>query len=163
MHSTKKGNQWYYGAKAHIGTDTGRGFVHSVSVTAANVHDITEAHNLIREDDEKVFGDAGYVGIEERDEIKNDEHLKNIEYSIAKRLEKVKKIKENIYRWADAKDEYLKTKGRCKVEHAFHIMKCIFKFKKLCYKGIKKNLTRLYVTFAMVNMYKLSLEQRVVH
>ena len=53
MHSTKKGNQWYYGAKAHIGTDTGRGFVHSVSVTAANVHDITEAHNLIREDDEK--------------------------------------------------------------------------------------------------------------
>ena len=64
MHSTKKGNQWYFGMKAHVGVDAGTGLVHTVTATSANVHDIDEAHNLVREDDDVVYGDAGYVGIE---------------------------------------------------------------------------------------------------
>ena len=64
MHQTKKGNEWHFGMKAHIGVDAGTGYVHTVTATAANAHDITEASKLLREDDEVVYGDAGYIGIE---------------------------------------------------------------------------------------------------
>ena len=64
MHSTKKGNQWYFGMKAHIGVDAGSGYTHTLEVTAANEHDVTKASELIRQDDEVVYGDAGYHGIE---------------------------------------------------------------------------------------------------
>lgn len=63
MHQTKKGNEWKFGMKCHVGVDTGSGLVHSITATSANVHDITEAHKLIREDDEVVYGDSGYTGI----------------------------------------------------------------------------------------------------
>jgi IS5 family transposase len=69
MHQTKKGNEWHFGMKAHIGAGTG--YVHTVTVTAANGHDITEASKLLREDDEVVYGDSGYLGIEKRDEKGN--------------------------------------------------------------------------------------------
>ena len=85
MHQTKKGNQYYHGMKAHVGVDAGSGYVHSLTGTAANEHDITEAHNLIREDDEVVYGDSGYTGVEKRDEIKGDEHLSQIEYKIGRK------------------------------------------------------------------------------
>jgi IS5 family transposase len=85
MKSTQKGNQWYFGMKAHIGVDAGTGMVHSLEVTAANVHDLDAASKLIRPDDEVVNGDAGYAGIEEREEIKNDKHLSKIDYRINKR------------------------------------------------------------------------------
>ena len=64
MHQTKKGNEWKFGMKCHIGVDAGSGLVHTITVTAANEHDITEAANLIREDDEVVYGDSGYLGIQ---------------------------------------------------------------------------------------------------
>ena len=89
MHQTKKGNQWYHGMKAHIGVDAGSGYVHSLTGTAANEHDITEAHNLIREDDEVFYGDSGYTGVEKRDEILNDEHLSQIEYKICRKPSKL--------------------------------------------------------------------------
>jgi IS5 family transposase len=85
MKSTKKGNQWHFGMKAHIGVDAGTGMVHSLEATAANVHDLDAASKLIRTDDEVVNGDAGYAGIEERARIKNDEHLSKIEYRINKK------------------------------------------------------------------------------
>lgn len=69
MHQTKKGNQWHFGMKCHTGVDAGSGFVHTVEVTAANVHDITVAAKLLREDDEVVYGDSAYLGIEKREEI----------------------------------------------------------------------------------------------
>ena len=75
MHQTKKGNQYYHGMKAHVGVDAGSGYVHSLTGTAANAHDITEAHNLIREDDKVIYRDSGYTGVANRDEIKSDEHL----------------------------------------------------------------------------------------
>jgi len=70
MHSTKKGNQWYFGMKIHSGADAGTGYVHTITATAANVHDIAKAHELIREDDHTVYGDSGYLGVEKRTEIR---------------------------------------------------------------------------------------------
>lgn len=156
MHSTKKGNQWYFGMKAHIGVDAGTGLVHTVRATSANVHDIAEAHHLIREDDEVAYGDAGYRGIEKRDEIERDEHLKVVEWRIAERPGKLKEMRQVIHRWCDAREEYLKAKVRSKVEHAFHIMKCIFGFRKVCYRGIEKNINRLFMIFSQVNVLKMA-------
>jgi IS5 family transposase len=81
----KKGSQWHFGMKAHIGVDAGTGMAHSLEVTAANVCDLSAVPKPIRSDDEVVNGDARYVGIEEREEIKNDEHLSKIDYRINKR------------------------------------------------------------------------------
>lgn len=91
MCQTKKGNEWYFGMKAHIGTDAGTGYIHRVTVTSANKHDITEAHNLIREDDRVVYGDSGYLGIEKREEIKNDGHKSQIDYRINQKPGKMRK------------------------------------------------------------------------
>ena len=66
MHSTKKGNQWRFGMKCHVGVDAGTGYVHTIEVTSGNVHDVTVCSDLIREDDEVVYGDSGYLGIEKR-------------------------------------------------------------------------------------------------
>ena len=68
----KKGNQWHFGMKCHTGVDAGSGFVHTVEATAANVHDITVAEKLLREDDEVIYGDSAYLGLEKRDEIKQN-------------------------------------------------------------------------------------------
>ena len=74
MHQTKKGNEWRFGMKCHIGVDAGSGLVHTITVTAANAHDITQAAALIRENDEVVYGDSGYLGIQRRPEVTSDEH-----------------------------------------------------------------------------------------
>jgi len=85
MHQTKKGGQWRFGMKCHIGVDAGSGLVHTIEVTAANEHDITVASKLIREDDEVVYGDSGYLGIQKRKEIQADPHLASIDYRINRR------------------------------------------------------------------------------
>ncbi len=83
MHQTKKGNQWYFGMKAHIGVDAGTGYVHAVTATAANVHDLDQAASLVREDDEVAYADAGYQGVDKRPEIAGDEHLAGIQWRVA--------------------------------------------------------------------------------
>ena len=75
MHQTKKGNEWKFGMKCHIGVDAGSGLVHTMTVTAANEHDITQTANLLREDDGVVYGDSGYLGVQKRPEIANNEHF----------------------------------------------------------------------------------------
>ncbi len=85
MHQTKKGNQWYFGMKAHIGVNAVTGYVHSATCTAANVHDLDEAVNLVRADDEVVYADAGYQGAEKRPEIAGEEHLARVEWRVAAR------------------------------------------------------------------------------
>ena len=69
MHQTKKGNQWYHGMKIHAGVDAGSGYVHTITATAANIHDIQETSKLIRDDDNVVYGDSGYTGIEKQTEV----------------------------------------------------------------------------------------------
>jgi transposase, IS5 family len=146
MHQTKKGNQWYFGMKAHIGADAGTGYVHSVTATAANVHDLDEAADLVRDDDEVVYTDAGYQGAERRPEITGDEHLARIEWRVAARKGQLKTMTEH-----DRAIESRKASVRSKVEHPFLVVKRDFGFTKTRYRGIAKNLNHLHVLFASAN------------
>ena len=146
MHQTKKGNQWYFGMKAHIGTDAGTGYVHTVTATAANTHDLDEAHRLVRDDDEVAYADAGYQGAAKRPEIAEDEHRSRIEWRVAARKSKLKAMAE-----PDRAEQSRQAGVRAKVEHPFLIVKRDFGFTKTRYRGIGKNLNHLHVLFASAN------------
>lgn len=152
MHQTKKGNQWHFGMKTHIGVDACSGFVHSVTATAANVHDVTEAHNLIRNDDEVVYGDSGYLGIELRDEIFFDSDKFDIDFRINKRPNSYRKLPEGFARDFEKQLERRKSSVRAKVEYPFLLLKKQFGYKKTVYRGIQKNLHRLFVLFTSANL-----------
>lgn len=156
MHQTKKGNEWRFGMKCHTGVDAGSGFVHTMTITAANEHDITQAANLIREDDEVVYGDSGYVGIEKRPEVTGNEHLSSIEYRINRRPSSLPKVSDNAIDW-ERYIESRKSSVRSKVEHAFRIIKCQFGYRKTVYRGLTKNENRLYAMFACANLYALAI------
>ena len=118
MHQTKKGNQWYFGMKVHIGADAGTGCVHTVTATPANVHDVEEATKLVREDDDVLYGDSGYLGIAQRIAESDDEHLKSMALQIAKRPSSLKTTDAfKGFNW-DKFIEHRKSSVRCKVEHA---------------------------------------------
>jgi IS5 family transposase len=146
MHQTKKGNQWYFGMKAHTGADAGTGYVHSVTATAANVHDLDEAARLVRLDDEVVYTDAGYQGAHKRPEIAGDESLSKIEWRVAARKGVLTKMTDH-----DRALESRQASVRAKVEHPFLIVKRDFGFTKTRYRGIAKNLNHLHVLFASAN------------
>ena len=150
---TKKGNQWHFGMKCHTGVDAGSGFVHTAEAAAANVHDVTVAAKLLRGDDEVVYGDSAYLGLEKRDEIKNNPQLSTIEYRINRRPGRLPKV--NAIDW-ERYIENRKSAVRCKVEHPYRIVKNIFGFRKTVYRGLRKNLNRLHVLFASANLYLLS-------
>jgi IS5 family transposase len=151
MSSTKKGSDWYFGMKAHIGVDAGSGYVHTVTATGANVHDITEAHNLIREDDKVLYGDAGYEGISKRAEIVADAGKSSIKYRINIRPGKLRKRTDLGSQW-DLSIERRKSSVRSKVEHPFRLVKQVFGYRKVAYRGLSKNLNRLYMLFASSNL-----------
>ncbi len=151
MRQTKKGNQYYFGMKSHIGVDAGSGYVHSLETTAANVHDITVASRLLREDDEVAYGDAGYIGIEKREEIAGKEHLCSIDYRINRRVGSIQKVSDDLPNW-EKLIERRKSSIRSKVEHPFLIMKRIFGYSKTVYRGLAKNTHRLYMLFASANL-----------
>lgn len=153
MHSTKKGNEWHFGMKAHIGVDAGSGYVHTVTATGANVHDVTEASKLIREDDEVLYGDAGYVGIEKREEMSSDEKRSKMLYRINRRGGSLKKDHKGMGYELERAEERRKSSVRCKVEHPFRIVKVIFGYSKTVYRGLKKNLHRLHMLFASANVW----------
>lgn len=155
MHQTKKGNEWRFGMKCHVGVDAFSGLVHTIKVTPANVHDIQVTSKLIREDDEVVYGDSGYLGIEKREEIVSDAHLSSIDYRINRRPSSLQKVSENSVDW-DRLIEHAKSSVRCKVEHPFRIIKCLFGYRKVAYKGLAKNENRLYALFASANLYALA-------
>ncbi len=146
MHQTKKGNQWYFGMKAHIGVDAGTGYVHSVTCTAANVHDLDEAVNLVRADDEVVSCDAGYQGAQKPPEFTGQEQLLRIEWRVAARKAVLRTMAEQ-----DRAVESRKASVRAGVEHPFLVLKRDFGFVKTRYRGIGKNLNHVYVLFASAN------------
>ncbi len=159
MHQTKKGGQWHFGMKCHIGVDAGSGLVHTVEVTAANEHDITVASKLIREDDEVVYGDSGYLGIQKREEIQADPHLLSVDYRINRRPSSLPKVSDRAIDW-ERYIERRKSSVRCKVEHAFRIIKRQFGFQKVPYRGLAKNENRLYALFISANLYVLAMAGR---
>ena len=159
MHQTMKGNEWRFGMKCHIGVDAGSGLVHTITVTAANVHDVTQAANLLREDDEVMYGDSGYLGIQKRPEITENENFAKIDYRINRRPGKLPRVSDNAIDW-ERYIENRKSSVRCKVEHAFRIIKCQFGYRKTAYRGLKKNENRLYAMFACGNLYFLAIAGR---
>jgi len=155
MHQTKKGNQWYFGLKAHIGVDKESGLVHTLVTTAANVSDISQTPALLHGQEEAVWVDAGYVGVEKRDDMQtvlkaNEQDLK---WHIARRRKTIEKMAEGWQKNLVKSYEKLKAQVRARVEHPFHVVKNIFKYKKTRYKGLAKNDAQLNMLFALSNLY----------
>ena len=151
MHQAKKGNNRHFGMKAHIGTDVESGLVHGVETTPANEHDITQAHKLVHGEEEAVFGDAGYTGVEKREDTK---HIKAT-WHVAMKPTKRKAIEIESKRMSKTieKLEYLKASVRSKVEHQFRIIKCQFGYRETRYKGLIKNTAQIVTLFALSNVW----------
>jgi len=159
MRQTKKGKTWHFGMKCHIAVDAGSGYIRSLETTPANIHDITIAAKLIRENDEVVYGDAGYLGLEKRNEVTKNTNLSSIDYRISRRIGSIPKIKGSFIHW-DKQIEQRKSSIRSKVEHPFLIIKRFFGYTKTIYKGLAKNTHRLQVLFASANLLMCGRAQR---
>jgi IS5 family transposase len=148
MKQTKKGNNWYFGMKAHIGVDAESGLVHTVVGTAANVNDLNVAGALLHGEETAAFGDAGYQGVHKRDEAQGPE------WHVAMRPGKRKKLNPFVPREAIAERiEQLKASVRAKVEHPFRVIKRQFGFVKVRYRGLVKNTAQLMTLFALSNLW----------
>jgi IS5 family transposase len=150
MHQTKKGNQWYHGMKSHIGIDADSGLVHSVVGTAANVNDVTQAHRLVHGEETDVFADAGYQGVEKREETQDIE----VRWHVAMRPGKRKAL-DRSNPMGDLLDklERVKASIRAKVEHPFRVIKRQFGYTKVRYRGLAKNTAQLTTLFALSNLW----------
>jgi len=151
MHQTKKGNQWYFGMKAHIGADEASGLVHSVEGTAANVSEIRQTHALLHGEEKRAGVDAGYTGVEKRAEIAA--LGREIEWRVAARRSTHKAQPESWAKAIGGAWEKLQARARALVEHPFHIVKNIFRHRKVRYRGLEKNTAQLRVLFALANLY----------
>lgn len=156
MHQVKKGNEWHFGMKAHIGADADSGLVHSVHVTPANESDIASAHALLHGQEQRVHADSGYTGIAKREEIvtAQDEGRirKGIEWFVAAKRGKIVELAEGVHKELAVMLERRKAQIRARVEHPFHIVKNLFGHKKVSYKGLAKNRARMYSLFALANL-----------
>jgi transposase, IS5 family len=150
MHQTRKGNQWYFGMKAHIGADRDSKLVHTVVVTAANVADITQTAQLLHGEEQQVHADAGYLGVEKRPEIVALE--RKIDWQIARKRGAIKTMAEGAEKAAVQAAEKVKASVRAFVEHPFHILKNIFRHRKVRYRGLAKNGHQLYTLFGLANV-----------
>jgi IS5 family transposase len=150
MQSTQKGRNWYFGMKAHVGVDAESGLVHTVIGTAANVHDINAAHALLHGEETDVYADAGYQGIEKR------EQTGSARWHVAMRPSKRRKL--NLKDPVDAiydTIERLKAGIRAKVEHPFRILKRQFGYVKTRYRGLVKNTAQITTLFALGNLWMM--------
>ena len=150
MHQTKKGNQWHFGMKAHIGVDADSGLVHTVVGTAANVNDVTQAHALVHGAETDVFADAGYQGVGKRDETQEI----NVNWHVAMRPGKRKVLDKSTPMGAILDQlEQAKARIRAKVEHPFRVIKRQFGHVKVRYRGLAKNTAQLHTLFALSNLW----------
>jgi IS5 family transposase len=144
MHQTKKGKQWYFGMKAHIGVDSKSKVIHAVVATAANVADSTILPDLLHGDETRVWGDQAYKGQTEviREHAPNALDFTNRRYRFKKRIDEIQRAKNRT-----------KSRVRAKVEHVFGVIKGVFGFVKLRYRGLEKNANRLFTTCALANLF----------
>ena len=150
MASGKKGNTWHFGMKMHVATDECIGIATDAVYGPANEHDIVRARDLISEETENVYGDAGYLGIDKREEFKADDSNPNRQYWINQRPGKLK-----LYSPDDAFRvvEHMKSSIRCKVEHVFARIKLQMGYRKTRYRGIQKNAHRINTMLALANLF----------
>jgi transposase, IS5 family len=147
MHQTRKGNQWYFGMKAHIGVDVASGVVHTVTGTAANEADINQTGALLHGREEAVFADAGYTGADKRPEHED----RDVSWNIAIKRSIIKALPKGLRDLAEPVERAL-SQVRAWVEHPFHIVKNLFRHKKLRYRGLAKNTAQLHTLFALANL-----------
>ena len=147
MHQTRKGNQWHFGMKAHIGVDAASGVVHSLVGTAANEADITQTAALLHGQESDVFADAGYTGADKRPELTD----RDIAWNIAIKRSIIKALPKALRDLAESVEHAL-SQVRAWVEHPFHIVKNLFRHKKLRYRGLTKNTAQLHTLFALANL-----------
>lgn len=146
MHSTRKNNQYYFGMKIHIGSDVNSNAIHSATVTSANIADISEMSELLREEDEVVFGDAGYTS----DSYKRGARSLGMSWKVNDK----RKPKKNLS--ATQKKRNRKNSSiRARVEHCFRVLKCQFGYKKVRYKGLNKNRVQVFALLGLANLYML--------
>jgi transposase, IS5 family len=144
MSSSKKGNQWYFGMKAHIGVDAESGLVHTAGVTTGKVHDAKVMANLIREDDKAVYGDKGYASDEKRHAAEEAGVLWAVKEKAKPGRELTKRQRARNRRFG---------RVRAKVEHVFRVVKCQFGYRKVRYRGIAKNGAQVFALLALANLY----------
>ena len=147
MHQTKKGNQWHFGMKAHIGVDVASGLVHTVVGTAANEADINQTASLLHGQESDVFADAGYTGADKRPDLED----RDVAWNIAIRRSIIKALPTSLRELAEPVERAL-SQVRAWVEHPFHIVKNLFRHKKLRYRGLAKNTAQLRTLFALANL-----------
>ena len=150
MHQTKKGNQWHFGMKAHIGVDADSGLVHTVVGTAANVNDVTQASALVHGEETDVFADAGYQGVAKREEVQGIK----ANWHVAMRPGKRRALDKDSPTGAVLDQlEHIKARIRAKVEHPFRVIKRQFGHMKVRYRGLAKNTAQLHTLFALSNLW----------
>ena len=152
MHSTRKGNNYHFGMRAHIGVDPLHGFIHTVICTPANVAECKVAPRLLREDDWSAYGDSAFLKLERyvKDGIKRN-------YYINRQPGTFKRHYGDSLSWAEElKLERRKSSVRCKVEYAFHVVKDLFHWRKARYKGMAKNQSMAYLLFGSANLLMLA-------
>lgn len=148
MRQTRKGNQWFFGMKAHIGVDERSGLVHSVVTTAANVADVTQVDHLLHGKEKVVFGDAGYTGASRHARAKRGRV-----WHIAAKRSKVKAINDQTLRDLTGRIEHIKASIRAAVEHPFRVIKRQFGHMKARYRGLVKNDGQVQTLFALANLW----------
>jgi transposase, IS5 family len=144
MHQAQKGKQWYFGMKAHVGVDSKTKLIHSVAATAANVADCRVLPKLLHGEETRVWGDQSYRG--QRELIR--QHAPNAR-DFTQRRYRYKGVVDEIERARNRS----KSRVRAKVEHVFGVIKRVFGFQKVRYRGLHKNQHRLFVTCALANLF----------
>ena len=146
MHQTKKGNQLYFGMKIHVVADVDSGAVHSVTVTAANTADITELPKLLREDDQVIFGDAGYAS----EEYKVGSRELGLHWKVQDKAKPGRRLSAS-----KKKRNRKQSSTRARVEHVFRVIKRQFGYVKTRYQGLAKNTAQVQILVGLVNLYIL--------
>ena len=148
MHQTRKGKAWHFGMKAHVGVDAQSGLVHTVIGTPANVSDVTKAHELLHGEESMAFGDAGYRGVEKRQEG----HGSAVRWHVAMRASKRRSLPNTPMGRLQERLEQAKASLRARVEHPFHVIKNRLGLKRTRYRGLFKNTAQLFTLFALANL-----------
>jgi IS5 family transposase len=147
MHQTKKGNQWHFGMKAHIGVDADSGLVHTVTTTAANESDVEQIADLLHGKEQQVWADSGYRGAQSR------VSRKNLRWHIAARPSDLAKLADGRRKATIQKQEHRKASVRAKVEHPFRVIKRQFGLTKVRFRGLAKNTAHVITLFALSNLW----------
>ena len=151
-HQTKKGNMYYFGFKAHIGVDDSSGLVHTVKVTPANKHDVTMTAELMHGDEERLYGDSGYLGADKRENaILKNRSGKKIKYIINRRPSQSKNLSTRA-KGQIKRREREKSSVRAKVEHVFAVVKKQLRYRKTRYRGLRKQTAKLNMMFSLANL-----------